>query len=64
MNTNNILTKDEFIDKQVIIITDGTDAFNFSFATKTNKINVISFTDNLTLRNKISNYGMFFKFSN
>lgn len=61
VNTTNILNQDEFIGKQVIIITDGTDEFNFPFNTKTKKINVISFLDNINIKDKISAYGRFFK---
>lgn len=63
INLSTILNKDEFIGKQVVIITDGTDSFNFTFATKTDKINVISFIDSLEIKDKISNYGRFFKVS-
>jgi hypothetical protein len=38
-----ILIADEFMGKQVVIITDGTDMFDFPFNTKTKKISVISF---------------------
>lgn len=61
IDTSKILIEDEFINKQVIIITDGTDSFNFPFNTKTKKISVISFLDNEEIKNKISNYGRFFK---
>jgi hypothetical protein len=47
--------------KQVVIITDGTDMFDFPFNTKTKKISVISFLDNINIKDKISKYGRFFK---
>ena len=61
MNVSNILTSNEFLNKQVLIITDGTDNFDFDFTTKTKKINFISFTDNIILKNKLSAYGRFFR---
>lgn len=61
MNVSKILTSDEFLNKQVLIITDGTDNFDFDFTTKTKKINFISFTDNIILKNKVSAYGRFFR---
>ena len=61
VNTSKILIQDEFVGKQVVIITDGTDMFSFPFNTKTKNINVISFIDNIKIKNKISNYGRFFK---
>jgi hypothetical protein len=61
INITKLLTEDRFLAKQVIIITDGTDPFNFKFNTKTKKINVVSLTDNINIKNKISNYGRFFK---
>lgn len=63
VDTSKILILDEFIGKQVVIITDGTDMFNFPFNTKTRNLNVISFLDNINIKNKISNYGRFFKIS-
>lgn len=60
VDTSSILTMDEFFNKQVVIITDGTDSFNFKFNTKTTKINMISFIENIKLKDKISNYGLFF----
>lgn len=61
VDITNILTEDRFLNKQVIILTDGTDPFNFKFNTKTKKINVISLTESTNIRNKIANYGRFFK---
>lgn len=61
VDTSKILTSEEFVGKKVVIITDGTDSFNFPFNTKTKSINVISFKDNINIRNKISTYGRFFK---
>jgi len=61
VDTSKILIDDEFINKQVVLITDGTDSFDFPFNTKTKKISVISFLDNEEVKNKISNYGKFFK---
>ena len=61
MNVSNILNSNEFLNKQVLIITDGTDNFDFDFTTKTKKINFISFTDNIILKNKLSAYGRFFR---
>jgi hypothetical protein len=43
VDTSSILIADEFMGKQVVIITDGTDMFDFPFNTKTKKISVISF---------------------
>lgn len=63
IDTSKILTDDEFINQQVVLITDGTDDFDFQFNTKTKKISVISFQDNEEVKNKISNYGRFFKVS-
>jgi hypothetical protein len=42
VDTSSILIA-EFMGKQVVIITDGTDMFDFPFNTKTKKISVISF---------------------
>jgi hypothetical protein len=61
INITKLLTEDRFLEKQVIIITDGTDPFNFKFNTKTKKINVVSLKDNINIKNKISNYGRFFR---
>lgn len=61
MDVSKILTSNEFLNKQVLIITDGTDNFDFDFTTKTKKINFISFTDNVILKNKLSAYGRFFR---
>jgi len=61
VNTSKILTEDRFAHKKVIIITDGTDQFNFEFNTKTTQVNMISFNDNVELRNIIANHGRFFK---
>jgi hypothetical protein len=63
IDTTKILVQDEFLGKQVVIITDGTDSFNFPINTKTKKINVISFLDNINIKDKISTYGRFFKVS-
>lgn len=63
VNTTKILTEDEFMGKQVVIITDGTDTFDIPFNTKTKKINVVSFLDNINIKDKISTYGRFFKVS-
>lgn len=63
VNTSSILIQDEFVGKKVVIITDGTDMFNFPFNTKTKDINVISFLDNINIKDKISTYGRFFKIS-
>jgi hypothetical protein len=41
--------------KQVVIITDGTDMFDFPFNTKTKKISVISFFTILTSKIKFQN---------
>jgi hypothetical protein len=59
VDTSSILIADEFMGKQVVIITDGTDMFDFPF-TKTKKISV-SFLDNINIKDKISKYGRFFK---
>jgi hypothetical protein len=40
VDTSSILIADEFMGKQVVIITDGTDMFDFPFNTKTKKISV------------------------
>lgn len=61
VDTSSILISDEFMGKQVVIITDGTDMFDFPFNTKTKKISVISFLDNINIKDKISKYGRFFK---
>jgi hypothetical protein len=63
VDTTKILVQDELLNKQVVIITDGTDSFNFPINTKTKKINVISFLDNINIKDKISTYGRFFKVS-
>lgn len=60
-DTSKVLTSDEFIGKQVVIITDGTDMFEFPFVTKTKSLNVISFLDNINIKNKIANHGKFFR---
>jgi hypothetical protein len=60
VDTSSILIADEFMGKQVVIITDG-DMFDFPFNTKTKKISVISFLDNINIKDKISKYGRFFK---
>jgi hypothetical protein len=54
MSTSSILA-DEFMGKQVVIITDGTDMFDFPFNTKTKKISVISFFTILTSKIKFQN---------
>jgi hypothetical protein len=41
--------------KQVVIITDGTDMFDFPFNTKLRRL-VISFLDNINIKDKISKY--------
>jgi hypothetical protein len=41
------------------IITDGTDMFDFPFNTKLRRL--ISFLDNINIKDKISKYGRFFK---
>jgi len=51
----------KYIDKDLIIITDGTDNFNSDLNVGSKSLNVISFTDNLIIRNKLANYGRFFK---
>lgn len=61
VNTSGILTQDRFFNKKVIIITDGTDPFDFKFNTKTMDVNMISFNENVELRNIIANHGRFFK---
>lgn len=61
VNTALILSGEEFINKKVVLITDGTDSLNYNFNTKTKDINVISFLENEKIKNKISNYGRFFK---
>lgn len=61
VNVTKILTNDEYLGKQVILITDGTDSFDFKFNTKTRNINVVSLTDNNKIKNKISHYGKFFR---
>jgi len=58
---NNILGDKRFNGENVVIITDGTDNFDFKFKTSTKQINIISFTDNIDLRNKIIGYGKFFR---
>ena len=60
-DTSIVLTSDEFIGKQVVIITDGTDMFEFPFVTKTKSLNVISFLDNINIKNKIATHGRFFR---
>lgn len=61
MNVSEILCLNRFKDKKVIIITDGTDDFDISFNTKTRDISVVSFKENINLKNKIRKYGRFFK---
>jgi hypothetical protein len=61
IDLRDILSSNEIKNKKVVIITDGTDSFDFPFKTKTKDINVISFNDNTKIKNKISNYGRFFK---
>jgi hypothetical protein len=60
VDTSSILIADEFMGKQVVIITDGTDMFDFPFNTKLRRL-VISFLDNINIKDKISKYGRFFK---
>jgi hypothetical protein len=55
VDTSSILIADEFMGKQVVIITDGTDMFDFPFNTK-KKIR-----RNINIKDKISKYGRFFK---
>ena len=62
LDTTSVLTRDRFMNALVVIITDGTDNFNFKFNTKTRKINIISFRDNINIKNKLANYGRFFRF--
>jgi hypothetical protein len=61
MDPSKILMGDEFAGQQVVIITDGTDMFNFPFKTRTKNLNVISFMENINIKDKISNYGRFFR---
>jgi hypothetical protein len=48
------LIADEFMGKQVVIITDGTDMFDFPFNTKLRRL-VISFLDNINIKIKFQN---------
>lgn len=61
VNTELILTDKRFENKKVIIITDGTDNFNFKFNTVTTDINIITFSENKFIKNKILNYGKYFR---
>ena len=51
-----------FINKKLVIITDGTDDFNFDFSNITQQINLITFNENYALKNKINTYGKYFIF--
>lgn len=61
VDTSSILIRDELTNKKVVIITDGTDSFDFPFNTKTKSVNIISFVDNIKIKNKLAGHGKFFK---
>lgn len=60
VNMTSLLLKEEFNHKKVVIITDGTDSFDFKFNTSTSDISCISFIDNINIRNKINMHGRYF----
>ena len=57
-----ILTGDEFKRKRLVIITDGTDDFDFDFTTISSTTNIITFNENYKLKNKIGAYGKYYLF--
>jgi hypothetical protein len=60
-NLSTILNKDMFLSKKTVIISDGTDALETIFNPKTSDIHLLLFNENLTITNKIKNYGKIFK---
>ena len=60
-NITKILYSDDFLNKKVVIITDGTDGLDADFKSKTKDINIITFSDNEEIKNKLINYGKVFK---
>ena len=57
-----ILCSDLCKGKKVVVITDGTDDFDFEFESKATEINFIYFKKNVKLLNKITSYGRTFRF--
>lgn len=58
----NILKEKRFINKKLVIITDGTDDFNFNFSSVSSDINLVTFNENYNLKNKIGAYGKYYIF--
>lgn len=61
LNYANILCSEELVGRDVVIITDGTDTFNIPKTASFKSLNIISFSPNKNLKNKIKNYGRFFE---
>ena len=61
VDLSTILSNKEFTGKNIIIITDGTDDFNFPFSMVTEKIHLVYFLENEILINKFNAYGKCFK---
>ena len=62
INYRDILKDKKFIDKKLVIVTDGTDNFNFNFSSISADTNLITFTENYNLKNKIGAYGKYYIF--
>jgi len=56
-----VLKDKTYYNKNVVIVTDGTDSFNFNFNTKAKTLSVLSFTENNIIKQKLTSYGRFFK---
>lgn len=63
LDLSSILSSKDLIGKNVVIITDGTDDFNFPIHLVTHNIHLVYFKENEKLINKFSNYGKCFKAS-
>ena len=61
VNLSSIISDSKFTDKNIVIITDGTDDFNFPIMTRTKKIHLVYFINNITLKHKFTAYGKTFK---
>jgi len=64
LNYTSILCSTELQGKEILLITDGTDTFDVPKTVSFKTLNVISFTENKSLKTKISKYGRFFKIKN